>query len=198
MLHSLKTSALALAAAALLAGCGGEKQPDIMNVIQDVGRWNITKDNEQKYANLDTNKRRQAFIRDKFREESAKAATDLDRQNIAAAIYLNFYMLQGQAIPDYCQGMNVDVSKFQTAFAQGNQKYHNYVTKILAMNGTTYEDVLAKFGPKLRTAAKYELMSTGSSYTACSTIKKDPGKYANAMKFAQFYPKISYNLVVRD
>ncbi|NNC37859.1 MAG: hypothetical protein EX271_03040 [Acidimicrobiales bacterium] len=191
----VKFTLMSFAATSLLAGCDIQPKTKTMaDVVKEVGRWNIPKDQKAKYSHLPTNEARSHYVRDTYLNQIGVMESDAERHRLAAAIYLNYAMLQGEAIPNYCKGMNVDISAFQTGFKRINGRIESGVKKILAAEGTTLEAIHTEFVPKYKTAAKYELMSTGSSYSACQTIKEKSAQLTNMVKFSNFYPGIAQTL----
>jgi hypothetical protein len=191
-----KTGVLLTLAAMTLGACASEKQPQdpFMKMVDTVGKWNMTKEEKAKYGKLPQNEARSIIINNRFSTARNALPTAEEKKMLAVALYVNFKMLQARAIPAYCKGMNVDISGYQSAFSATNRVEEAALIQLMESRGTSFEDIYAKYEKRLRTTAKYELMSAGSSYSACSVVKDKPQEMARLTKFSKFYPSISSSM----
>lgn len=193
MVLKLKTLSAVALAGLILAGCTQNEAPQdtFLKMVDTTGKWTMTTEEKTKYSKMGQNEGRALFNNSKFEEARSKLQTDEEKKMLAIAVYANFKMLQARAIPDYCQGMNVDISSFVSAFASANRSEEAALQKLMESRSDSFDALYAKYSKRLRTTSKYELMSAGSSYSACKTLKEKSSEIARQTKFTKFYPVVS-------
>lgn len=194
MTQFFKLASASILAGVLLSACGGGSKDPFLGKINEVGMWVMSAEEKTRYAKLDPPQARIKFVQDKFQAEAATLPSAADRKALAAAIYTNYAMLQNRAIPDYCAGMNVDISNFQTEFDRSNSRENKALEDFLSTQGKTLDGIWSGYAGRMKRTAKNELMAGGSSFSTCRTLQKDPGKAARYIAFSKLYPRISATL----
>lgn len=177
-----------------LLACEDQNPTTTAKLVAKAGKWNMSANEKEEYSKYSTRDARVMFIRDKYQETAQSFETDAERRMLAAALFINFEMLQARAIPAYCAEMNIDLSSYQKIFAKAHAREKRAIDEILAAEGTTADEIWENYRSRMRVTAKYELMSTGSSSSACHRVVEEPQKFVSLIKFSSFFPKIGFAL----
>lgn len=195
MINAGKTKLVTIAAiSAIIAACGDAGGGSIYS---DVQVWRTANSAEKEYPNLPPFEARKKFVRDKFAEASANMKTDDQRRTLAASIYLGFSLVNGRAIPAYCEEMNLDASAFGRQFRSMNRAEERALEAVLEAKGATIDEAWERNKSFARAAAKRDLMSGGplvGSYEVCKKLKEQPHLFLANASFARHFPQIAATL----
>lgn len=183
-----------LGAALTMAACGDSTSTPKTVLGSNYTYWKITDNAEKAYPKLKPMEARKRYVQDKFKEMAATKTPEEQRAE-AASFYAGYMMLNAVAIPQYCQGVNVDISEYAKSFKARNQRSEDSLDAVLLSQGVTRDELWQKTERYAMSAAKNELLAAaglnGGSYTSCKAVQKNPNKFLVNANFGKHFPDIS-------
>ena len=182
----------ALSLAACSEGGGAE------SILSDVGHWRHMRDAEKTYPDKTPMEARKQWARDHLTAAMENAETDEIKRVIAARFYLGYSLMNGRAIPAYCEQMNIEVTPYTEKFLKINRAEERSLDAVLESQGVSRDEAWEKHKRFFMSAAKNDLMKAGGhskgSYGVCKDLKEKPELVTPAMRFGKQFPRVSFVL----